>query len=67
MLRWPWQGLQIRETEGTRARVEAERALEESKAQHEEAKEVSSRLRWLRIRNHFQEQIVDMIEGGRDR
>jgi hypothetical protein len=65
MAKWPWQ--RRREppvTEGTLARVQAERDLEHHLAQRQEVSEVASSLRWLRVRNHFSEQIQDLIEEG---
>lgn len=51
-------------TEGTLARVEAEKRLEEHIAQREEVREVAGSLRALRLRNHFSEQIQDLIKEG---
>lgn len=65
MAKWPWQrDRKPPVTEGTLARQKAERDLEEHLAQRQEVSEVASSLRWLRVRNHFSEQIQDLIEEG---
>ena len=68
MARWPWRRpKEPTVTEGTIAREKAERDLEGHRAQREEVREVASSLRWLRVRNHFSEQIQDLIEEGPQR
>ena len=65
MGKWPWQ--RVKEptiTEGTLARVQAQRDLEGHRAQRQEVSEVASSLRWLRVRNHFSDQIQDLLEEG---
>ena len=61
-LRWPWAKAEPPFAEGTLARIEAEKSLVEHKAQKVEVEEVASSLRHLRERNHFSEQIQDLIQ-----
>jgi hypothetical protein len=63
--RWPWQRhKEPPVTEGTVARIQAERDLEEHKAQRVVVSEVATSLRGLRVRNHFSDRIAVLIEEG---
>ena len=54
-------------TEGTRARIEAEKSLERTRAETPDYRELAARLRELRERNHFGAAVAATFRGEESR
>jgi uncharacterized protein YabN with tetrapyrrole methylase and pyrophosphatase domain len=62
---WPWSKPDPPKSEGTRAREQAEENLVEVRQQREEVTRVSESLQAHRMRNHFGDNLIALIEQGR--
>ena len=63
-MRWPWQRRKSADTGGRRAREEAERSLERTRAETKKYAELGRDLREIRQRNHL---AVTFIQAARGR